>query len=229
MFINYKNTLISLIITSCVISLFVSCKSGSIGENRENPLPALKIESDYISPEEGIEISTLRTFIIERLEGEGVRGEINSALEIKEITTEELWENNKVQLFNVNVEYAAFYGIAIVKDNQVLAVLKGMPVESVFIADLDRDNFYEVYINSFWGSGIIIEEISGYNIGTDSIYKLSKRMDTDFHLYIESGGLMVESKDYNNREEGKTGYLSIKKDNNREELFINFDALGNVN
>lgn len=167
----------------------------------ESNLPALKINGDFYTPDRGVDISVAKDSIISELTKEGIKGDIISIIKITEITTKESWQNMGVQLYRVILDYSWINGVALIKNKKVLTILKGMPTETVFLADLDKDSIYEIYTNYFLGSGIISEEINGYNISLNENYCLSMRMEKHLHLYIANGILMAEVRLYNKPDE----------------------------
>jgi hypothetical protein len=214
-----------------IIFVFTAC---SATENKSNTkpnkmdksplinLPAIKIDGNYISLNDGINVSDARKLIISKMEKDGVKGDINSVAKINEITTKEAWENVGVQLYSVDVDYAWLNAIAIIKDKKVLAVLSGMPTNTAFLADLDKDGIYEIYTNISMGSGIVSEEIRGYNIALNEHYALSMRMKQDIYLNIENGTLMAEVRPWNKEDKNNTkrGKVILKKNDQKRELAI---------
>jgi hypothetical protein len=85
------------------------------------------------------------------------------------------------------IENAWIDAVVVIKNNEVLTILNGMPTRAVFLADLDNDSKYEIYTNVFLGSGMISEEIIGYNIALRESYHLSMRGEKDVSLFIEEG------------------------------------------
>lgn len=190
-------------------------------EKPNEKLPAFKIDSKYYLDKDELEDIKIRNLIIEKMKNEGIKGNINSKLKVKKLVNNEIFDNSKTELYIVNLDYAQFNGIAVVKDNKVVTILNGMPIENVFLADLDNDNMYEIYANIFFGSGIISEDILGYNIATNKSYKLSKRGFDNLHLYVNDDILKVEIKPYNRENGNKSfGYLTIENNNGQEELVI---------
>ena len=184
-------------------------------------LPTLEINGNYISPSGGIDSTEAKKLIIIELKKDGVKGDINSVINLQEITTKESWENVGVQLYKVKVDYAWINGIAVIKNKEVLTILSGMPTEAVFLSDLDNDSIYEIYINILLGSGIISEEILGFNVATNKSYRLSMRKEKDLHLYIENGMLMTEIRSYKNKANSTNiGKVILKNKDNKSELEI---------
>ena len=223
----YKVFFILIIITLTILtSLFSQDISNTkqIGED-ENPelnLQAIEISGNYFSPIGGIDISAAKGIIITELVKRGIKGDINSAIILNEITNKESWENMGVQIYQVDVNYAWLNGIAVINNKNVLTILDGMPTETVFLADLDKDSIYEIYTNVFFGSGVVSKEIRGYNIPSNETYYLSMRMEKDLHLFIENGILMAEIRPYENQLDKNItiGKVLFKKHENKNELTI---------
>jgi len=190
-------------------------------DSTEKSLPAIKIEfnGNYISPNGGIDISEAKNLIVMLIK-KNKECDINLANGIKEITTKEAWENVGLQLYSVN--YSWINSIAIIKNREVLAVVPSNSAETVFLADLDNDHIYEIYSNYFLGSGIISEEIYGFNYATNEAYSLSRRQELDLHLYIDNGILMVEMRHWNvyDDQNKTTGKVILKDNKNKKELAI---------
>lgn len=184
-------------------------------------LPALVINGDCYSPAEGVDVSEAKAIIIAELKKEGVKGDINASINITEITSRESWQNIGIQLYRVKLDYSWLDGVAILKNKNVLTILKGMPIESVFFADLDEDSTYEVYANYFFGSGIVSMEIGGYNIALNENYHLSLRMEKDLHLFVDKGTLMAAVKPFNKTNEKPiVKKVHLKKIDTKYELSI---------
>jgi hypothetical protein len=207
----------------CLTNLFSqdTLNVSQVDKISEFNLPALTINGDYDTPDKGVDISIAKAIIITELTKEGIKGDISSVIKITEITTKESWLNMGVQLYRVTLDYAWINGVAIIKNKKVLTILKGMPTETVFLADLDKDSIYEIYTNYFLGSGIISEEIGGYNISLNENYCLSMRMEKDLHLYIANGILIAELRPYNKLDEKPIiKKVNLKKIDNKYKLII---------
>ena len=216
---------ISLFLLTFICLSNICCQDTSnvphIDKISESNLPALKINGDYYTPEKGVDISVAKAIITTELRKEGIKGDISSVINLTEITTKESWQNIGVQLYRVTLEYAWINGVAIIKNKKVLTILKGMPTETVFLADLDMDSYYEIYTNYFLGSGIVSEEIGGYNISLNENYSLSIRKEKDLHLYIANGVLMAEVRSYNKLDDKPIiKKVNLKKIDNKYKLII---------
>jgi hypothetical protein len=191
-------------------------------ESSEMSLPAIEIGGNYISPKGAIVLSEAKNLIVANLKKDDTKGNIYSANEVNEVTTKEAWENIGVQLYKVDGNYSWINGIAIIKNKKVLEVLPSNSAEAVFFADLDNDHIYEIYSNYFLGSGIISEEVYGFNYAINEAYSLSMRQEFDLHLYIDNGILMVEMRHWNvyDDQNKTTGKVILKDNNNKKELAI---------
>lgn len=201
-----------------IISTLTSCINGS---HSSKGLDAVEVKDKFISPEDGLTITDARMLIIQKLKDRGIKGNTKEVAIIEEITTQEIWKNAGTQLYKVDVGYASFYGVAIIKYNEVLEILHGMPTMGIFLADLDKDSVYEVYTNIAMGSGIISHEILGYNIATKDRYHLSKRGEQDFIMFIDEDILMAKVSKYPdiNRIE-KIGNVLLKTSIDKEEIYV---------
>lgn len=71
----------------------------------------------------------------------------------------------------------------------------GMPIENVYLADLNGDGKREIISATYLGSGIIDGRIEAYDLANDVHYTLSDRMNYDYSLKEESS-LIVEKRKY---------------------------------
>ncbi|HEY5584607.1 MAG TPA: hypothetical protein VIK78_08950 [Ruminiclostridium sp.] len=188
----------------CIGLLFI-CVLGGCGDKSQNiktsdktaTLPAVEVVSkDKIIPNGGASLDKIKGLIVQYLKDEGFKGDIQSKVSIDEITIKEAWENLRVQLYKVKLEYASIDGVAVVKDDKLLSMIEGMPVFEIFLADIDRDSKYEIYVNTSFGSGIVSSDVSGYNIATNTKYYMSKRMAKDFKSFIKDNELLVKEYRY---------------------------------
>ncbi len=181
-----------LAVTGCLVPEAAQDAKGTSGD-----LPAIEITPDSkFTPSGGISTEEARKLLIPYYKEKGVKGDIQSEITVEETTVKEIWENAHVQLFSLEIEYAWVHGTAVVKDGKVLGTLGGMPLCETFIADVDKDGVYEVYANVSFGSGIVSEDIAGYNIAKGDEYYLSERMKKDYKLFVEDGELMVNEYKY---------------------------------
>ncbi|HHY23448.1 MAG TPA: hypothetical protein GX527_04310, partial [Clostridiaceae bacterium] len=149
------------VIVFMALIVLISCNNGNLNIIKKKDLKAIELKDEFFTPQEGLALTEARKLIIEELKDNGVKGDVEKVAITEEITIQEIWENIGTQLYKVNVDYAWIYGVAIIKDNRVLQILNGMPTEGIFIADIDKDSYYEVYTNIAMGSGIISNEILG--------------------------------------------------------------------
>jgi hypothetical protein len=201
--------------------VLISCNNGNLNIIKKKDLKAIELKDEFFTPQEGLALTEARKLIIEELKDNGVKGDVEKVAITEEITIQEIWENIGTQLYKVNVDYAWIYGVAIIKDNRVLQILNGMPTEGIFIADIDKDSYYEVYTNIAMGSGIISNEILGFNIVSQEKYHLAMRGKQDFSLFVEDNILMANISTYPNINKiERTGKVLLKTKANNRELYI---------
>ena len=182
-------------------------------------LPSIEIKGNFTPVIGGIKLADAKKIIIDDLKESGIKGNIENSIIIKEITSKEVWDNDEIQLFDVNLDYAWVSGVAIIKNEKIISFLSGLTVMERFVADLDNDKFYEVYISLSNGSGRILPEIKGYNPQTNKIYSYSGTFpgegyqDVFYSLFINEGKLYVRAKD-------QIGALLLTKTNGKNELAI---------
>jgi hypothetical protein len=61
----------------------------------------------------------------------------------------------------------------------------------ILLADLNNDKIYELYLNSSTGSGFIHNFIQGFDPINEEYYILSRRMDTDYNLFVYNNDLYI--------------------------------------
>ncbi len=88
-----------------------------------------------------------------------------------------------------------------VESGKTRTLFSGMPVWSVYFADLTGDGKPELIATVSFGSGIVDEHIIVYDYANKQSYTLWDRMQFDFHLYTVDGALYV----------GKTPYMGDKQ------------------
>lgn len=193
--------------------------SSPANDTPKKGLAAIKVAGSSISPEGGMDLPGARKLIIGRLEKDGVKGDIDPAAKISEITTKESWENAGLQLYRVRVDYAWLDGVAVIRNKECLAAPNG---RVVFLADLDKDDRYEIYTNFERGSGIISLDILGYNIALKEKYSLSMRFKKDLELFIENGALMarLHPPQQNRENNAPVGKVILKMIGGKRELAI---------
>ena len=72
----------------------------------------------------------------------------------------------------------------------------GMPVWSVYLADLNGDGLREIASCASLGSGIIDERIYVYDYSSKQLYVLKNRMKSDFTLFMNNGEVWVRESKY---------------------------------
>ena len=114
------------------------------------------------------------------------------------------WDSSKeitVDAFpNVTFRWTAG-SVEAVENGRTRTLFGGMPVWSVYFADLTGDGKPELIATVSFGSGIVDEHIIVYDYVSKQSYVLWDRMQFDFHLYTVDGALYV----------GKTPYMGDKQ------------------
>lgn len=181
----------------------------------------ISLEKKEISVDGGIILDDAREIIVDYIINIKKIKYIDEKTIVKEITSKEVWENDNVQLYIVYVDYALVYAIAIIENNELVAFLNGMRTNSVFIADLDGDEIYEVYSNISSGSGMISLEVLGYNIANGESYHLAERGKKDFTLYLKENQIFVDISKYPDIDDfERTGKLSLNINNSNQKLYV---------
>ncbi len=67
----------------------------------------------------GVDMKKMTQLVIKSGQDGTVKGDVSAGLALKEMTIQQIWQNNRVQLFDVSTNYAALFGLAIVKDGEL--------------------------------------------------------------------------------------------------------------
>ncbi len=78
-----------------------------------------------------------------------------------------------------------------------IALLGGMPVWNVYLADLTGDGLPEICATVSFGSGIVDTRVLVSDYAGGKLYELSDRMIYDYVLSLENGRLIVTQSEYN--------------------------------
>jgi len=189
--ITAKKSIFVLIFLLVFVASFsnLPCQAKSVNDTA---LQTLELSSGFISPKGGASIESAQKLIVTHLKTQNIQGPIDAQISIEEITTAELWANVNLQLFRLKLDYAWMDGVAIFKDSELVGILSSMKVDKIFLADLDNDLNYEIYLNVSQGSGIVSKDIIGFNTSSEQKVSLSRRMKQDYRLFIEGNNLLVE-------------------------------------
>lgn len=188
---NTMRNIASVLVSISIISMLTGCSTANNTDDEVGKLPAVEIKDNYISPDGGINIDVAKELVVKYLTENEYKGDIASSIEIKEITVEQAWENNKMQLYSIELDYAWLNGIAVISEGEVIGVLPGMPTISVYLADINDDFKYEVCTNALFGSGFIDMRIHVLDTQNLEQYELSKRFEYDLVLGIDDKALVV--------------------------------------
>lgn len=161
-----------------------------------------KLTYRYITPPDGVDNQTAKELIAQYLVDHGYKGNLRERLDIKEITVEQAWAVNQMQVYIVKLDYAWLHGVAVISDNHVVGVLPGMLTSSVYLADINHDQKYEVCATAESGSGIVDSRIYVLDIQDEKYYTLVARMLIDYALDInENGELVVYGQPWGNNQD----------------------------
>lgn len=72
----------------------------------------------------------------------------------------------------------------------------GMPVWSVYLADLNGDGLREIVSCASFGSGIVDERIYAYDYSGKQLYILQSRFNSNFTLFMNNGEVWVRECKY---------------------------------
>ena len=89
------------------------------------------------------------------------------------------------------------YEVTAVTSDGEIALLGGMPVWNVYLADLTDDGLPELCATVSFGSGIVDTRVLVSDYAGGKLYELSDRMIYDYVLSLENGRLIVTQSEYN--------------------------------
>ena len=75
-------------------------------------------------------------------------------------------------------------------------LISGMPVWSVYLADLNGDGLREIVSCASFGSGIVDERIYAYDYSGKQLYVLQSRFNSDFTLFMNNGEVWARECEY---------------------------------
>ena len=223
---NKKHKLILLLSILVLLSVLNACSKYEVPDENAisnldaynhniEGLPAIEInENNRFFINEGVTLSEAKEQIAQYIIAGGAKGEVKENLKIKEIRVKEAWDSDRIQIYRVELDYRTLYGVAVIRDGKVLCVLDGMPTYEVFLGDADGNGSYEIYSNVAFGSGIVSDEIRGYNISSGKYYTLSMRMQRNLKLFVQEKSLYVKRFEAmsNNQDCVEVNRLIIKND-----------------
>lgn len=130
---------------------------------------------------------------------------------------EEQWKQFTLDAFPDTVFQCSSSLVEAVTDQGTKQVISGMPIESVYVCDLNGDGAPEICAAVYYGSGMIDERIEVCDYRSGAWYELSSRGNYDYSLNLQEGGLIVEKCRYNatwfkDEEILATGRLTLEKD-----------------
>lgn len=166
------------------ILLLTSCNNEDTKQTKQL-LTQDVLKSTYIVPEKGIEELDALEIVSDYLINEAViKGDFSKNIEFEEITTQELWDNNRMQLFRIKVDYAWFEGVAMFKEGSLIDMISGQHITGIIISDLNMNEMYDICLNFNFGSGMINSYIEVYDSGDMKTYGMNLR-DIEKDVIIE--------------------------------------------
>jgi len=178
-------------------------------------------KSEY-TPEAGIDYRQALSATSEYLQNErSVGGDFSNEIDFRELTTEELWENSRLQIFRVTIRYAWLDGVVIFEDGHLIEMLWGQDIISILASDLDSDGFYEICMNSNFGSGFVRSMIIVYDVKTKAEYQLQINDDIwDVLIYPnnEKHSIDVYTKDMRESTEFEDYFGELRLNKNHLEI-----------
>lgn len=116
------------------------------------------------------------------------------------ITPDFVTENSEFSVFKYSISSGSF----LLYDGEVYSLGMFGGLTSVALADLDRDNRYELYFTSGWGSGIYRSQIGYFNPATKKVTVFDfQYFDHDMMLTTDEAGTSLFVK------EAATEYVSL--------------------
>ena len=94
-----------------------------------------------------------------------------------------------------------------VTDEEITPLYSGMPIWSVYFADLTGDGLPELCSTVSYGSGIVDDRVIIYDYAGGASYTLEDRGEYDYVLSLEDGKLWVTQYAYNTKTVISRGYL----------------------
>jgi len=158
-----------------LLVMMTACQSNSIKSNKEL-LSQNLFNNIHVTPEDGTTKEEALGYITEYIIEENmIKGEFENNIEFEEVTTKELWDVNKIQLFVTKIGYAWYENIVVLKKGKIVKVISSQTIDKIIIGDLDSDGIYDLCVNSSMGSGMVNSYIQVYNVEKDSFYTLNLR------------------------------------------------------
>lgn len=97
--------------------------------------------------------------------------------------------------------------VTAVTDEETMPLYSGMPIWSVYFADLTGDGLPELCSTVSYGSGIVDDRVIIYDYAGGASYTLENRGEYDYVLSLENGKLWVTQYAYNTKTVISRGYL----------------------
>ena len=123
------------------------------------------------------------------------------------------WEETKELTLDAfpNVTFRWTGGaVGAVENGETRTLFCGMPVVSVYVADVTGDGKPDFCASVYFGSGVVDEHVVVYDYAAKQSYTLWDRMNFDFHLYAVDGVLYVGKTPYGGDKQSDSGTLEMR-------------------
>jgi len=128
------------------------------------------IDAVHTTPRNGVSREEAAATIADFLDEQKlITGDFRSAMKLTGLTTQEIWENARLELFRVRVEYAWLDGLAVFVNGTFVSFMSGQQIDALFAADLDDDGVYDLCVVRAFGSGIVSSFIQVFGSGMKTV------------------------------------------------------------
>jgi len=151
------------------------------------------IKGNTISPSDGITIPAAEDLIIKDLVRENLiqsgkpsdSDDFQNYFQIREITVEQTWKENKTQLFLIQPHD----WVAVFQESKLTGIYSCNFIEAIYLADINNDGKYEIVVNDVVGNGHMNYCISVLDTDTSEEYTLDRLgIDEDLLLAADDTG-----------------------------------------
>lgn len=106
--------------------------------------------------------------------------------------------------FNFRMEEFPNTSFVLDKDKNILfingaEIFSGMPINSLYIADLNGDGYREIVADANWGSGIVDSRIFAYDNKNDALYQLADRFNYNYYTTFYNNEVGYEYRAYGSK------------------------------
>lgn len=106
--------------------------------------------------------------------------------------------------FNFRMEEFPNTSFVLDKDKNILfingaEIFSGMPINSLYIADLNGDGYREIVADTCWGSGSDVSRIFAYDNKNDALYQLADRFNYNYYTTFYNNEVGYEYRAYGSK------------------------------